>query len=186
MPHDGEAEAETAVLARDAGVALAEALEHVRKELGADALPRVAHAHARVIREPIEANLHLPVLGREPHRVREEVPDDLLEAIRVARHDQSGAIDVELQREALGLRREADRVDGPVDHLGQVHSLDVEMELARDDARHVEQVLDELRLCLCVPLDALQGALDQRGRQLLGAEQLRVPEQRVEGCLQLV
>src|ERR1043166_7615046 len=41
VARDGEAEAEAAVLARDALVGLAEAVEDVRQEFGRDAAPRV-------------------------------------------------------------------------------------------------------------------------------------------------
>src|SRR5207245_10830405 len=56
------------------------------------------------------------------------------------------ARDLRLQAHALGLRGVAHGVERALHQRGQVHGADVEVELARHDARDVEDVLDELGL----------------------------------------
>ena len=48
VAHDGETEPEAAVRARGAAVGLAEALEHVRQELGRDAAARIGDAQFQI------------------------------------------------------------------------------------------------------------------------------------------
>ena len=56
--HDREAEPEAAVMAGRGGIALAEALEDVRQDLGADALAGVAHLHVDVAVDLAQRHLH--------------------------------------------------------------------------------------------------------------------------------
>src|SRR5205085_10786599 len=74
VAHDCEAESEAAVRARRRRVGLAEALEDVRQEAGADALPGVAHANLRVGAGALQANLDAPARGRELDGVGKKVP----------------------------------------------------------------------------------------------------------------
>ena len=57
-------------------------------------------------------------------------------------------------------RRRPHRLDRRLDDRGRIDRLDVEPQLAGDDAAHVEQVLDELGLDARVPLDDLEPLLD--------------------------
>src|SRR5450432_2940411 len=81
--HDGEAEAETAVDARDGAIRLAKAVEDVRDELGRDPLPGVAHGDLDGRCHPGQPDLDPSVPRGELHRVREDVPYDLPEAAAV-------------------------------------------------------------------------------------------------------
>ena len=58
LPHDREAEPEPAALARDAAVRLAEALEHVRQELGAMPMPVSLTTISTCEFDPLDAHLH--------------------------------------------------------------------------------------------------------------------------------
>ena len=83
---DGEAQPETAGLSRRASVGLAKALEHMRQEIRPDADARVADDDLDVRVHAFEAHLHAAVLRRELHRVRHEIPDDLLQTTWIAGH----------------------------------------------------------------------------------------------------
>ena len=52
-----------------------------------------------------------------------------------------------LDADALRVAGRADRLDRRLDHGDRVDPLDLEAELAGDDAAHVQQVFDELLLC---------------------------------------
>ena len=54
-------------------------------------------------------------LGREPHRVAEQVPDDLLQARDVGHRRRDRCIEIELEAHALGVRGGPHRVDGADD-----------------------------------------------------------------------
>ena len=80
----------------------------------------------------------------------------------------------------------ADGGEGGVDDVGEVEPLDVEAELAGDDAGDVEQVLDDLGLGPGIPLDGGEALLDVVGIDLAGAEDLGPAEDGVERGAQLV
>ena len=78
--HDRQPEAETAMRARRGAVALAEAFEDVRQKFRIDAAARVGDDD---LDEPGIAgscrDVHATARRREPHGIREKVPDDLLQ-----------------------------------------------------------------------------------------------------------
>ena len=101
--------------------------------------------------------------------------------------DRAGArIEDLAQANPLGFGRRPDRVDGRIDHAGQIGPLHVEPHLAGDDAAHVEQVLDELRLGARVALDRVEALLQVLGVARPGRQQLRPAEDGVERRAQLV
>src|SRR5207249_8761829 len=82
---DGEPEPEAGLpLRRPGGVRLAEGVEDVGMEVGADALARVAHGDARQPVLAFQRYLDAAAPGRELERVAQEVPDDLLQPLGVA------------------------------------------------------------------------------------------------------
>src|SRR5437899_733729 len=97
---DGQSEAEAAVRARRAAVALAETLEDQRKELAGDALAGVGDGDAHgVALRLIGADRDRAARRRELHRVRKEIPDHLLQALGVAGGDAVDAPELEVQRD---------------------------------------------------------------------------------------
>ena len=84
VPDDREAEPEPAVRPRDAAVGLAEAIEEERAELRGEPRTRVADGDLDVRVHALEDHLHASVPRREPDRVREQVPHDLLQPVGIA------------------------------------------------------------------------------------------------------
>jgi hypothetical protein len=64
-------------------------------------------------------------------------------------------VELHVQVDVSGLDGLLHRIDRRLDDRGQIDRPHVQAELPRDDARHVEQVLDELVLRLGVALDDL-------------------------------
>jgi hypothetical protein len=77
-------------------------------------------------------------------------------------------------------------VDRFLDHFADVDRTHLEAELPGDDPRDVEQIFDQLRLYLGVPLDRLEGAGDVRVGQGAGAKDARPAEDGVERRAELV
>src|SRR5919204_10165 len=131
---------------RAPAVALAEAVEDVGEEVGVDAGARVRDRHLGLAVRARESHAHAPARGRELDGVREEVPEDLLQALGVARDLRGRVVEARLNLDLFGLRGGAHRLDGGAHDRAQLDAPRVETHLPRDDARHVEQVVDDLLL----------------------------------------
>jgi hypothetical protein len=109
----------------------------------------------------LHVNLDTTADRRELHRVREQVPNDLLQAVGIAvnlageRRDRNS--DVDFPR----TRRRLHGIDGCEDSGLQVDRLRLDPELPAHGAGHVEQIVDEHRLRAGVSLDALQRTLQR-------------------------
>ena len=182
---DRQAEAEAAVTARGRGVRLLERLEDVGQRLAPDPLAGVLHRHAHVGALALCADPDAAPLGRELHRVRQQVPDDLLHPIGVGGDDQRVVHRLDRDGDPLALRGRRHRLDRRRHCLGDLGRAQAQRQLAADDARDVEDVLDQRGLRPRVALDDGQAAVDL-GRRVAPAQRLRPAEDRVQRRAQLV
>ena len=84
-------------------------VEHVRQELRLDARAGVLHRQDGSRRVRVEPDGDRAVRRRELHRVRQQVPDDLLQPIRVARRQRRPDVDVHRRAAAAWPARPAAR-----------------------------------------------------------------------------
>ena len=159
LVRDGEAEAEAAVLARHRAVRLPEAIEHVGQE-------RRARCRCRVSRTTIENAVVDSVSSTStcPPPARTS-PRSRAGSRRPAAGDRRRRSPPWAARPAASRSRcacafAAGRIDFDrrLDDADQVDDLALEMELAADDARDVEQVFDEPRLRAGIAVDAFERA----------------------------
>src|SRR5207247_2379650 len=115
MAHDREAEAEAAVATRARALRLAKAIEDVRQELRTDAGARVRHDDACLARPGFEHHVDATARWRELDRVRQEVPDDLLEAVRIDRGGHGRSRQARIEHDLLAVGGRAHAVDGALD-----------------------------------------------------------------------
>src|SRR4029079_9354156 len=97
--------------------------------------------HDRIV-EFLAAPDDLAVVGRELHRIGQQIDDDLLDRAAVGDHG-SRALDIGVQREILVLgasRHDAQRFR---QYLRKIERLHVELHAAGFDLRHVEYVVDD-------------------------------------------
>src|SRR6185503_9175241 len=73
-----------------------------------------------------------------------------------------------------------------LDHRAKIDRPDVESELAADDSRNVEQVVDDLSKHPCVALNRLQRAPGYVVVERSGSHQLSPAQDRIQRCPQLV
>ena len=118
---DGQPEPEPALHAPRRAVLLAESLEHVREEVTRDALSGVAHPNMKGITDPSDPDLDPPAPRSELHRVRQHVPDDLLQTVRVAVDERPPCVRRQLEADPLGLGRGTDGLDRGARHRHEVH-----------------------------------------------------------------
>ena len=142
-------------------VRLSKTVEDVRKETLVDADAGVRDDQLVHVCAPVHGEGHGPAGRRELHGVREQVPDHLLQPVRIAggrrrrRESRARSSPRALRRPAGSSRRRArDR-----DEINRPH---VQPQLARGDSRDLEEVLDQPRLREGVALDLLEGAFDWR------------------------
>ena len=142
------------------------------KELDVDAQAAVRDDHLDVRADGLDAHPDPAVLRGELDGVREQVPEHLLETLGIAHDVAPRRILDELEAYALGVGRGGHRPDRRLHDGRDVHGPQVELELAGDDPRHVEQLVDDLVLRGGVPDDGVDGAGRLVGRELAALEQV--------------
>src|SRR5581483_1695612 len=88
MAHNRQSKAKSAVQSRQPAVRLAKSVENVRKEIRRDSFAGVADCDFNVRVNPTQIDLDASVSGREFDCVRDQIPNNLLQSIRIA-GDQS-------------------------------------------------------------------------------------------------
>src|SRR5206468_1366475 len=135
MLDDREAEPAAAVRARTRRIGLAEAVEHVREELGRYARTVVANRDLHGVLRRFDAESDVTAFGRELDRVVENIPGDLLQSSGVAGERDGAAAELGGDLHALGLRRGAQRVERRVDHRFEIDRFELQAELAGEYTR---------------------------------------------------
>ena len=153
---DREAEAQAAERPRARRVGLPEALEEVGEELGRDAPARVANGQLEVGVHALQPDVDAPALGRELDRVGDEVPHHLLQPFRISPDQLDPRIEAGHDPDVLGRGRRPHGLDRRLDRGGEAHRPDVEAQLPADDARDLEEVVDQPGLRPRTALDRLE------------------------------
>src|ERR1041385_638349 len=170
MTHDRESKSEAAVRARRRAIALSEALEDVWAEVRADAGASVFDRHFGVAVHVRQLYADATAFGRELDGIGEEVPENLLQAFRVA-GDLRGVVESRLKLYLFGARGGAHGLDRRAQDCAKLDAPHVQAHLPRNDARHVEQVVDDLLRRACFALNAFDGARRARRVELARSEQ---------------
>src|SRR5262249_26352182 len=138
--------------ARVRAVGLAEPLEDVRQELRLDADAGIADRDLDPVSGAPQPRFDAPAFARELDGVREQVPDGLLQTASVADHHAALAFNRRAQGHPFHCGAGPDDVDGGLKDAFDLDRLGVEFEPAGDDARGVEDVIDQS----CLRLRALR------------------------------
>ena len=181
---DRQAEAETRD--RPARVGLTESIEDVRQARGGNALARVPHLEDGLASRAAQREIHAALVGCELDGVRQEVREDLLQAVGIRDDGPHRLVDVDTQSDRLGGRRGLHGLDGRRHHRRRLDLARRDPQLAGDDARDVEQVLDALGERGRVALDRLQRPLAALLVEAAAAQPPDPAHERVQRCAQLV
>ena len=87
----------------------------------------------------------------------------MLKASLVAKHVQLFILYIEPERDLFLLRRWPERLDAACDDGDQLHPSLLQLKLSRQDTRHVQEVVDRLRLNLDVSLNRFDCPTHQVG-----------------------
>src|SRR5262245_49962872 len=97
-----QTESQPAVSTGQRRIPLAEPLEHVRQKLFCDPFSIVFHRNRSVVSVASDANPDATSLGCEFDRVREEIPQDLLQPTWIPHNEPDTRIQLTLQRNFFG------------------------------------------------------------------------------------
>src|SRR5207253_10348267 len=122
---------------------LPEPLEDLWQELRLDACALVGHRDPCDRPHALEADPDSPVRRAELDRIREEVPDDLLQPIGIGEDRSRVWIEEGIHLDVLRIGQPLDGLDCRLDDGDRIDLPALDPELAGDDARYVEEVFDE-------------------------------------------
>src|SRR5438093_13668456 len=128
-----QTEAEARVRSRARAVRLPEAVEDEWKNFWSNSLAGIAHDDLDVRVDTLPVHLDPAALGCELHRVREEVPHDLLKPSRVTGHWPRSRVEHVLEPDGCGLGGWPDGIECALDHRPEIDGPDVQAHLPRDD-----------------------------------------------------
>src|SRR5439155_1621453 len=128
----------------------------MRQQLRLDACALIGHGNARERPGALQPDPDTRARRTELDGIGEEVPDDLLQPIGFGKERTSSRIEGGVQLDILRVRHALDRLDGRLDDGQRIDLSAFNPQLARDDARDVEEILDQLRKEFRVPLDHLK------------------------------
>src|ERR1051325_4107535 len=155
MPHDCESEAEAAVRARSRAIRLAEAFGDVRQKLRRDAWSSVAHLDLHVSFVLIDSNTDSAAARSKFRSIRKQVPHDLLQSIGVAGDDLEIFLKLRLDPDVLRFERWPDCIQRRRYDRDQIDWSKMQLQLAGDNPRNVEDVFNDLFLRPRVPFNHL-------------------------------
>src|SRR4029453_12225260 len=158
----------------------------MRQELGGHPLSRVAAPDLHMRTPPLESDLNASAFRRELDGVREEIPQDLLQTGRVAGNRAGLGVENRLQPDLFCIRRRSYDLDRLLNDRGKINLPYLQSQLACDDARDIEQVVDELCLRPGAALDRFQRTRTLPFTERLHAKHARPREDRREWRAQLM
>src|SRR5262245_5774648 len=164
VTHDGQTKAQTAVLARGGAVRLTESIENVRQELRLNAHAGVIDRDLDLCPSARQPPFNAPAFVREFDRVREQIPDGLLQTVRVAEDQVALILNDGVQVDSFRFGAGSDNLNGRLKDLPDIDGTGVELESACDDSRSVEDLIDQLRLRSCASFNHLQCMVQLRLR----------------------
>ncbi len=136
--------------------------------------------------DAFELDLNVAAFGGELDGIGEEVPHDLLQAAGVAGDAGGEGVDDFRDADAFGIGAGLDGFDGLFNDIAEFDAADIQAQFAGKDARHVEQVFDELHLNAHVAFDDGETLGEIGGGDFGGAEDLSPAEDGVDGRAEFV
>src|SRR5437764_1265722 len=186
VPNNRETQSQSTMFTGSRSVGLAKSIEDKRDELFVDSDAVVSYRYAN---SPIlyrGRHPHLAAASAKLHRITEQVPKDLLQAVWVAHYGRLCRLDREFKANLFRFCDRTRRVMRRLDHICEIDNRAVDLQLAGDDSRDVEQVVDQLRLRFSVAFDGVDRPSDFILIELVRAQQVTPPKNCRQRCAQLM
>ncbi len=119
-------------------------------------------------------------IWRELDGIREQIPDNLLETRAVGPDGPDGGVRFDVDANVLRVGGRLHDFHGGVQDLPHVNRRELQTDGSRHDARHVQQLVDEMRLVFGAVVNRPVGALPAGAIEGAAPEDLRPAENGVE------
>src|SRR5262249_15016275 len=110
VTHDGKPEPEAAVPSCESAVTLSKSVEHVRKEVLADSLARIGHGNDCLGPDSLQPDFDRTAVRRELDRIRQKIPDHLLDSTCIPQYDSDVRLDTHRQVNAFRIGRKPESI----------------------------------------------------------------------------
>src|SRR5919109_1094848 len=159
------------MIACRAAVRLPKAFEDMRQKICTDSLAVVSNPKMNVgiILENQDTNL--TARRREFDCIRQQIPNDLLQTVRVTRNQYRLIRSLNPDLNVFRFRGWPHHVDSGLDDPIQIRRLQIEIEISSHDARDIQDVVDNLGLRFGVALNGLNRPASLGRSQISGVEQ---------------
>ena len=117
---------------------------------------------------------------RELDRVRQEIPDDLLQPVGIRRNRLDGLVDVGIELKLPGDQRGAKSLDCRPRGIGWTDRPRFDFQFAADRSRDIQKILYEPRLRLCVAFNRFERAVAGVLRKCARAKHLHPARNRIQ------
>ena len=186
MPHDRESQSESALFSRNRTFRLPETIEHIRQKLRRDAFTSVSTARRTV--EPT----HFKLMVTTPPRCVNLIAFESRFQITCRKRfvspftRQSPLTTLCSELNPFDVRGGPQSINSRFDNRREIQRMQIETKIPGDDARNVEQVVDQTRLRTRVTLDSFNRARRIRSFNLAVSNHRRPTENRSQRRAQLV
>src|SRR5215831_9087698 len=140
----------------------------------------VGHAQDRFRTFYADTRFDASALRSELDRIAEQVPDDLLQPIGIAEDDCRFGPDVDCEVEVLRFKSGTHALSRSLKDRAELGFARLQTQISGDHPRHVEQIVDQLRLRARIALDDVERPDLACVVELSAAQQLRPAEYRIE------
>src|SRR5882672_7750213 len=138
VAHDGQADAQAAILARGGRVGLSKPIEDVGQESGLDAYAGIFDRDLDLTLGAPQARFDVPSFTGEFDGVREQIPNGLLQTVGVTEDHAVRRFNHFAQDNSFRFGAGPDDIDGGMKDVLDHDRLSLELEAAGDDPRGVE------------------------------------------------
>lgn len=157
--HDREPQSKAPLGAGRRAVGLPESIEDEGKDVGADAAAGIRDHDIDARLRALQPHGDPPTLSRELDRVRQHVPERLLKTDGIAAERARPTVEPGVERDDSGFGHGGDDVYRRAQYLDEVNLARLDLQLAGDRARDVENVLDQTHLRASVAFDRVERLL---------------------------
>src|SRR5438105_9320614 len=150
VAHNRQPKSESAVGARRRPVRLSKSIENVRQEFPLDADASVSDRDAPPGILATDSHVDLSPPGRELYGIAEEIPKNLLQTVCITHHRKGVPAKVNVEFDFLGFEGRPHCLNRRFDDCRKIDQSEIDLQLAADYPRHVQEVIDQSRLRLRV------------------------------------
>jgi len=154
VSRNSESETQSTMLSSSRAISLSEAFKDVGQELLVDSLAGIRNTDFDRAASLRNLYANTPAAVRKLHRIRQQIPNDLLQPVCVAGNHRGRGVEMSFDPDPLRVSRGTHNVNRILDYRHDFQRVKIEIQITGDDARNVENVVDNLGLSLRIAPDS--------------------------------